>query len=306
MDISVIILSYNTRETTLRCLKEFDVICAKSPKVRVELIVVDNASTDGSVESLRNYRPHHCTIECIYNVENVGFSKGNNMGLEKAQSRYVLYMNSDVMVQSTTHPIELEDLITYMDSHGDTGALTVQVNLPGGQIDPASHRGFPTPWRSLTYLLKLEKLIQILRITHKDVRRVMGGYHLLSEDMKSIHEIDSGTAAFLLCRKNTLDNLKGFDEQFFMYGEDLDMCYRMRMQGSKVLWYPKYTVTHLKYQSGLGSQDGATQRKIRWHFYDAMERFYRKHYNAKYCPCVNMLILTVIKVAKLQSKIQNT
>lgn len=302
MDISVIILSYNTRETTLQCLREFDALCGKFPGLRVQVIVVDNASTDGSVGSLREYHPHNYTIDLRENDVNVGFSKGNNIGLQNAQGRYVLYLNSDVMVQNTAQPMRLDDLTAYMDSHVDVGALTVRVNLSNGQIDPAAHRGFPTPWRSLTYLLKLETLVQRLRITQTDIRRILGGYHLLAEDLAVIHEIDSGTAAFLLCRKDAVDTLKGYDEQFFMYGEDLDLCYRMRMIGYKILWYPLYTVTHLKYQSGLGSQDSRTVRKVRWHFYDAMEKFYRKHYAAKYCPCVNGAILTIIRVEKMRYK----
>ncbi len=302
MDISVIILSYNTREITLRCLHELDALCASSHEIKVQVVVVDNASTDGSVESLGTYHPRSYRLDTVYNTENVGFSKGNNIGLQKAQGRYVLYLNSDVMVQDTANPIDLHDLIAYMNSHRDVGALTVRVNLPSGQVDPAAHRGFPTPWRSLTYFLKFEKLVRIVRITHKEIRRIMGGYHLLGEDLGSVHEIDSGTAAFLLCPKTTVDELGGFDEQFFMYGEDLDLCYRMRAKGYKIVWYPRYSVTHLKYQSGLRSVDSATQRKIRWHFYDAMERFYAKHYKEKYCPCVNVVILTIIRVLKLGSK----
>jgi GT2 family glycosyltransferase len=83
-----------------------------------------------------------------------------------------------------------------------------------------------------------------------------------------------------------------------MYGEDLDLCYRMKEKGYKVVWYPRYTVTHLKYQSGLQSRDTSTKQKIRWHFYDAMERFYRKHYEKKSCPCINIVILTIIRLIK--------
>ena len=302
MDISVIILSYNTKETTLQCLQELDQICKTPTNLKVQVIVVDNASTDGSVEMLRKFTAKNFSFEVIYNSENSGFSKGNNIGLHIAKGRYVLYVNSDVMTANSTRPIDIPQLLAYMDSHKEIGALTIRVELPSGELDPASHRGFPTPWRSLTYFAKLEKLVHVSRITYKGIRRILGGYHLLGEDLDTIHQIDAGTAAFLLCRKELIDELKGFDEQFFMYGEDLDLCYRMKEKEYQIVWYPTYTVTHLKYQSGLGSADVATKKKIRWHFYDAMEKFYRKHFETKYCPCINVAILTIIKVMKLSSK----
>lgn len=302
MDLSVIILSFNTKEITLQCLQEFDQICSNLTNLAVQVIVVDNASTDGSVEMLHKFTAKNYSFEAIYNAENSGFSRGNNIGLRSAKGRYVLYLNSDVMTAKNGKTIDLPKLLAYMDSHKEVGALTVRVELPNGELDPASHRGFPTPWRSLTYFTKLEKLAQVLRITYKDIRTILGGYHLLGEDLNTIHQIDAGTAALLLCRKSLIDELQGFDEQFFMYGEDLDLCYRMKEKGYQVVWYPTYTVTHLKYQSGLGSTDGATKQKIRWHFYDAMEKFYRKHLEKKYCPCINVAILTIIRISKMRYK----
>ena len=300
MDISVIILSYNTKEITLRCLQGLDQICKTSTNLKVQVIVVDNASTDGSVEMLHKFTAKNYSIEVVNNPENSGFSKGNNIGLRSAKGRYILYLNSDVMTANSSKPIDLPELLAYMDLKKEIGALTVRVDLPSGELDPACHRGFPTPWRSLTYFLKLEKLIYVSRITYKGIRKILGGYHLLCEDLNTIHQIDAGTAAFLLCRKELIDELKGFDEEFFMYGEDLDLCYRMKEKGYQIVWYPTYTVTHLKYQSGLGSPDIATKRKIRWHFYDAMEKFYRKHFEKKYCPCINIAILTIIRISKMK------
>lgn len=298
MDISVIILSYNTKEITARCLTELKELCTQSSPLTFQVIVVDNGSTDGSVEMLRTFSMPECTFEVVYNKENVGFSRGNNIGLQRARGKYVLYLNSDVMVSKTSKKIHFADLINYMDSHLDVGALTVRVELPSGQIDPASHRGFPTPWRSLAYLLKLEKLAFSVPALHPYLKGIFGGYHLLGADLNMVHQIDAGTAAFLMCRKESIDRLNGFDEQFFMYGEDLDLCFRMQELGQKVIWYPQYTVTHLKYQSGLQSSDAKTKSRIRWHFYDAMEKFYLKHYNKRYCVCINTLILSVIKLKK--------
>jgi len=305
MDLSVIILSFNTKEITLRCLREFDQVCKNLNQFQVQVIVVDNASGDGSADMLRNVTANNFALEVIYNTENCGYSKGNNLGLCRAKGRYLLYLNSDVMTADSNRPIDIAKLITYMDSHKEIGALSVRVELPNGELDPASHRGFPSPWRSLTYFTQLERLVQVWGITNKAMRKIVGGYHLLDKDLDTIHQIDSGTGAFLLCRKELIDELKGFDEQFFMYGEDLDLCYRMKEKGYRVVWYPLYSVIHLKYQSGLGSTDGATKKKIRWHFYDAMEKFYRKHFEKKFCPCINAAILMIIKLSKLRYATHN-
>lgn len=298
MDISIIIVSFNTKDITLQCVHELDLLFDLSPSVKSEVIVVDNASTDGSANELAKISMAHAQYSFIGNATNMGFSKANNVGLAKATGRYVLFLNSDVMVSSTARPINFSKLLEHMDSLPNVGALTVRVELPDGKIDPACHRGFPTPWRSLTYFLKAEALMEKLHITHRGLLTIFGSYHLLGEDMGTQHVIDSGTGAFLLSPRRLVDELKGFDEQFFMYGEDLDLCYRMKEKGYQVVWYPSYTVTHLKYQSGLQSRDTSTKQKIRWHFYDAMERFYRKHYEKKSCPCINIMILTIIRLIK--------
>lgn len=296
IDLSIIIVSFNTKELTIRCLHELDVQLSLSPSVRAEVIVVDNASSDGSEIALSKIHLDHAVYVFVSNRENVGFSKGNNIGLRKSRGKYVLYINSDVMVHSK-NSLVADNLIHYMDSHEEVGALTVRVERPDGNVDMASHRGLPTLWRSFTYFMGLEKLIQYLHITDISIREMLGGYHLLEKNLIEEHEIDSGTAAFLFCRGSVIRNLEGFDEQFFMYGEDLDLCFRIKEKGMKIIWYPTYTVLHFKYQSGLGSRDMVMQRRIRWHFYDAMERFFRKHYERKY-GFGKHLVYMILKIIK--------
>lgn len=298
MDISVVMLSFNTRDTTRRCLLELDALCALTPHVQVEVIVVDNASSDGSAAMLSDLALSHCTYTLIPQDHNMGFSAGNNVGINRAKGRYVLLLNSDVMVSTTPRSIDLAKICAYMDAHAKVGALTVRVELPGGTLDRASHRGFPTVWRSLTYFAGLERAVETLRLNHTALGRLMGGYHLVDADLGKEHEIDAGTAAFLLCRTEVIRELGGFDEQFFMYGEDLDLCYRIKEKGYQVVWYPVATVTHLKYQSGLMATDPTTRRRIRWYYYDAMERFFLKHYAADTCPCLRYLIRGVLWIRK--------
>lgn len=121
---------------------------------------------------------------------------------------------------------------------------------------------------------------------------------MMQENLTHDHYIEAGTAAFLLCRADVLRELGGFDEQFFMYGEDLDLCRRIYDMKKRILWTPNYTVTHLKYQSGLKSNNTNIQKRIRWHFYDAMLRFYRKHYARVYCPCITMLTQSILHILR--------
>lgn len=298
MDLSIVVLSYNTKNTTLRCLKELDLLCSNSPQLSIELIVVDNASTDGSGEALKKCSFQHLQYIPIFNTENVGFSKGNNIALQHARGPYVLFLNSDVMVGVELHKkIVFSTLLSYLKTHPTVGALTIRLELTNGMIDPASHRGFPSPWRSFTYFTRLERFVAN-HIQNKKLQNVFGGYHLLGKDLSTVHEIEAGTAAFMLCRADVVKELGGFDERFFMYGEDLDLCYRMWAKGYKMVWYPKYTAVHLKYQSGLQARLTDVQKKIRWHFYDAMGLFYHKHYKQHTSALTNWLINTFIGLQK--------
>jgi GT2 family glycosyltransferase len=293
MDLSVILLSYNTRDITLKTLASLGRAIGADKPLKIEVIVVDNASTDGSGEAIRQLQAEPIAsyqLQAIYNKENVGFSKGNNIGLKQAAGKYVLFLNSDMIVDD----LRLSELITYLDIHPKVGVLTPRVELSSGQIDPASHRGFPTVWRSLCYFMGLERLSASLSMT----RGVFGGYHMLDKDLNVEHEIDACTGAFLLVRGDLVRKVGGFDEQFFMYGEDLDLCYQVKALGYQVIWYPHQKVTHLKYSSGLGSSTPETRKQIRWHFYDAMEKFYLKHYSPTHNALINRMIISLIHIKK--------
>ncbi|MEK9179642.1 MAG: glycosyltransferase family 2 protein, partial [Patescibacteria group bacterium] len=250
--ISVIVLSFNT----LPLLKECLGLLQGQLKEGVEILVVDNASTDGSVEWLQTQN----TIKTIYLKENVGFGKGNNMGLRLATGKYTLLLNSDVLLKDK---IDFQELISFLEkdekratsnynitsiSDEDVAqgivaidkstngrrtipkaALTVELKLSDGTRDPANHRGFPTPWNAFCYFTGLEKLSSLF-----------GGYHLTSKDMTSVHEIDCPNAAFFLVKTDILKSIDGFDEDYFMYGEDIDLCYRIKEMGYSIWYYPKF------------------------------------------------------------------
>lgn len=278
--LSVIILSHNTKKITKNCLNTLIKSLNNTPSLKSEIIIVDNGSTDSSVTMLKKFKTKGIKLKKIFNSENVGFAKGNNEGLALAEGKYILFLNSDVLIND----VNFEDLIYYLNKNPEVGVLTVRVILPDGKIDMASHRGFPTLWSSLAYFTKLEALFKRV----PKLSKIFGGYHLTHFDLNTVHEIDSPSGAFYLTRKLILDKIGGFDTKFFIYGEDLDLSYRIKKLGYKIIYYPLFTVTHLKYQSGLKSQ--TKRKKIKKHFYQAMKIFYDKHFAVKNGRITNKLV----------------
>ena len=174
-DVSIIIVNYNACEFLKRCIASlFDAI---SSEITYEVIIVDNASTDGSVEMVRKEFPKSVTL--IDSKENLGFSKGNNLGIRHAKGRYLLFLNPDTEMQRKT----LERMVSFMDSQKDVGAATCFVRLADGSIDDGSHRGFPTPWNAFTYFSGIAKLFP--------KSQFLNGYNLGWRDLDTVHEIDA-------------------------------------------------------------------------------------------------------------------
>ena len=288
--LSVIILSYNTVNTTKECLDALVASLSEYPTFQAEIIVVDNASEDGSKDMIKEYKKSfesdHVLFTSISNIDNEGFPKGNNRGLHNASGEYILFMNSDVIVGSLNWP----SIVQYLEKNKNIGALTVRVQLPSKRIDLASHRGFPSLWNSFTYFIQLERLTYII----PQLGRVFGGYHLTHYNFNTIHKVDAISGAFFMAPKKVLDEMDGFDEEFFMYGEDVDLAYRMKEKGYDVVYYPKFTVTHLKYQSGFKNKKA--HHKTKEYYHNAMRIFYRKHYADKHSSMVNSFVYLFIDI----------
>src|SRR3989338_5045030 len=285
MDLSVIIMSYNTATLTVDCLNSLTFFLNKEKKLKSEIIIVDNFSSDGSVENIREFlKKSQIPIHFIENKKNVGYGAANNQGVKKSKGEFILLLNSDTLIEN----ISFTTLLEYMKQNSKIGTLTVKVRFPHGEIDPASHRGFPTIWRSFCFFSRLEKIS-----TSTLLSRIFGGYHLTWCDLSKIHEIDCPSGAFFLIPKIIYEKVKGFDEKFFMYGEDLDLAFRIKQLGYKVVYYPKYTILHLKHQSGLKATE-EIRKKTKYHFYDAMKIFYHKHYAKNYPKFFNSFIYSVI------------
>jgi GT2 family glycosyltransferase len=288
IDLSVIILSYNTENITKKCLTSLFENLSKD-KITSEIIIVDNGSKDGSVNMIKEFVAaniqNNISYNPIFNDRNMGYPKGNNQGLKTAKGKYTLFLNSDVLIKN----VSFEKILTVLDQDQNIGAMTVKVILPTGGIDPASHRGFPNLWNSFCYFSKLEKIF--CNIPY--LNNIFGGYHLTGKNLSLVHEIDSPTGAFYLSPTKILNEVKGFDESFFMYGEDLDLSFRIKENNYKILYYPFDEVVHLKYSSGL-KKDAETSKKTKKYFYEAMKIFYKKHYEKKSSFLINKFVYFII------------
>lgn len=281
MDISIIIINYKTRELTLNCIES--VIYSKT-KYNYEIILIDNASYDGIILEVYKQFPQ---VYCIENNKNVGFSKANNQGIKVAKGRYILLLNSDTVIEETT----LETMIDFMDSNPNIGASGCKVVLPNGTLDKACRRGFPTPTASFYYFSGLAK-----RYPNNPK---YNQYHLghLNED--EVYPVDCLVGAFMLVRKEVIDEVGGLDEDFFMYGEDIDWCYRIKQGGWENYYYPMTTIIHYK-----GASSRRKPYKIIYEFHRAMYLFHRKHFSRKYSFMTNTVVYLGITTKLLISLIR--
>lgn len=299
IDLSIIIVSYNTKDILHTCLSS---VFNTFPKMfTVEVIVVDNASSDASVEIVKKDFPKALLIQ---NKENFGFSKANNIGVKKAKGRYILFLNSDTVMFKGT----IETMLVFMDSHTYVGAATCRVVLPNEKLDDASHRGFPTPWNAFCHFSGLSRLFP--------TRRMFSGYSLSFMDVSFIHEIDACAGAFLLVNRKAGEVIHWWDEDFFWYGDDLDFCYRLKENGWKIYFVPTASILHYKGVSGgikeisknITTADRKTKALATKARFNAMEIFYKKHYVNKYPKFLTWLVLFVIAVkarsatAKIESE----
>jgi len=281
MDLSIIIINYKTKDLTLQTLTS--IFKADPPSGKMEVFLIDNHSQDDTPVTVKQQFPQ---VKQILSSTNLGFAGGNNLGLRQAKGKYVLLLNSDTVIAKDS----LVKMIDYMNSNPQVGLATCRVELADGRIDPASHRGFPTPWASLTYYLGLEKFFP-----HSPL---LAQYHQGWKDLKQIHEIDSPVGAFFFLRKSALNQVGLLDEAFFMYAEDLDLAFRIKKSGWQVMYVPLTTITHLKGASGINSTDKSKKIITTKAFFDTMKTFYQKHYRKKYLFFIRWLVFLGIDLVK--------
>ncbi|MDQ3008143.1 MAG: glycosyltransferase family 2 protein [bacterium] len=267
-DLTIIILNYNAQYWLKKTLKSLVEQYLNSTRKKVQVVVVDNNSQDGSAEIVAK----EFKLVKLYTLDkNNGFAAGNNVALADVTSKYVMLLNSDMELTPASN---LDHLIEYLDANLKTAVITPKITLFDGSLDPACHRGEPTPWASLTYFIGLEKLFPKIKLFSQ--------YHQSYKSLSTTHEIDACSGAAMMVRVSDIKKVGVLDEQFFMYAEDLDWCRRFRLAGKKITFYPAVVIIHHKYKSGLSSLSKQTARKTQQHFYDTMLQYYDKHYQALY------------------------
>ena len=269
MDLSIVIVNYNTSVVTRNAIKS---IIDTVKKIEYEVIVIDN-STNGDVFSFEDGR-----VRIFKNIENKGFGNACNIGADRAVGKYILFLNSDTILNKGT----VDEAYAYIVSDDSIGALGVRQLLPDGSLDDGCKRGFPTPLSSLYYFIGLSK-------KYPNSKKY-AAYKQTFIDEHSIADVDCISGAFMLMRKEVFKFVFGFDEDYFMYGEDVDLCYRLKQKGFRIVYYGKVCFTHLKGESGANSLF------VLKHFYKSMQIFYNKHYKRKYCCFVGLLVKIGIKV----------
>jgi GT2 family glycosyltransferase len=264
LDLGIVIVNWNTRDLLRDCLKSLQ---AGDSSVSRRVIVVDNASTDRSAEMVETEFP---SVEVIRNAVNGGFSQANNIGLQalgfgwrvSELPRYALLLNPDTVVP----PDGLRLLIDKMDADTSIGIIGPRLVMPDGKLDLACRRSFPTPEVSLWRMTGLSKVFP--------KSRLFGRYNMTYLDEHLETEVDCVVGAFMLVRREAIEQIGLLDEAFWMYGEDIDWAFRIKQAGWKVLYFPRVTVLHVKRAASRQNP------RTRLEFQRASLIFYRKHYEA--------------------------
>ena len=267
MKLSVIIVNYNVEHFLEQCLHS---VRRAARNVETEVFVVDNNSVDGSLAMVREKFPE---VKLIANERNTGFSYANNQAMRISNGEYVLLLNPDTVVEEDT----FEKVVKFMDGHPDAGGLGVHMIDGKGNFLPESKRGLPTPAVAFYKIAGLSKLFPR--------SRTFGRYHLGFLDKDETHEVEILSGAFMLMRKATLDKVGLLDEAFFMYGEDIDLSYRIIKAGYKNYYFPGTKIIHYKGESTKKSSVNYV-----FVFYNAMIIFARKHFSQKNAKLFSFLI----------------
>jgi len=286
-ELSIVILSFNTKELLRNCLNS---LLALKNEADFEIIVSDNGSTDSSVEMLKKEFPE---VKLIENNQNFGFAKGNNQAKSFCRGKYILFLNSDTVIK----PLAIKKPLKYLRDNLEVGALSCKLILPNGKLDKDVRRSFVTPWIGLTHIfLKLDRIFPKSKL----FARYWYGY--ISDN--EIQNVDAIQGAYFLTSRKILDKVDWFDEDYFLDGEDIDLCWKIKKLGLKIIYYPEVYITHIKGASkgknSFGLKMSLKEKlKFRMSGVNSMEIFYRKRLWQKYPLFLNLLTILGIKVLKL-------
>ncbi len=279
--LSIIIVSFNVKDFLFQAIHS---IRKAIRNLSAEIIVIDNASWDGSVSMLEKNFPD---VRIISNPTNLGFARANNRGIQESSGEYIVLMNPDTIVQEDT----FETLLNFFSQDSQVGMAGCKILNPDGSLQLACRRSFPTPWVAFT------KLVGLSRLFPKN--RYLGRYNLTYLNPDEVTEVEAISGSFMMVRRNLVDEVGLLDESFFLYGEDLDWCYRIRKAGWKIYYVPATQIVHYK---------GASSKKAQFDtlllFYRAMLLFVRKHFRGKYLFLPQWFLIIGIRVRATISFIQ--
>ena len=259
LDLSVIIVSYNVKSFLQHCINS---VHKAAQGLNVEIFVVDNNSIDGTDEMVKRC---FSDVHFIGNKENLGFGKANNQALKLSKGKYVLFLNPDTLVEENT----FKAFLGFMDKNPKVGMAGPKILNSDGTLQLACRRSFPSPAVALPKLLGLSSLFPNSKI--------FGKYNLTYLDPDKSYSVDAISGSFMFCRGELIREMGGFDEDFFMYGEDLDLCRRIQLKEYLVYYLPETTIIHHKGESSKSAPFDSLLA-----FYKAMDIFFRKHFSSLY------------------------
>ncbi len=281
--VSVVIVNYNTRALLAECLQNL-----RELDEAAEILVVDNASSDGSADLVRTQFPQ---VRLIALSENRGLTVASNLALHESTGEFLLYLGADAFPKPGT----IRGLAAYLHAHPTVGIATAKLLLRDGSVDLDAHRGFPTPWAALTHFTGISRLFPRSKRLNQ--------YFLGHEDLDQAHEIDLCISHFLFVRRSLFAHIGPWDEDFFLYGEDVDLCYRAKAAGYQIMYLPQFEALHYKGASvgvraqtrDIASASPETRLRATQLSTKAMTLFYQKHFTGRYPAWLTALVLGGIR-----------
>jgi GT2 family glycosyltransferase len=295
--LSIIILNYNTKQLVIDAIASIE----KNYPTEIangtfEIIVADNASTDGSLDALADYKKksNMTRLSVLDNKANIGFAKGNNQGVTLSKGKYVLFLNPDTIV----YPKTVTYLLDFLQKHPEAGAVSCKLLNRDGELDFNCHRGFPTPWNAFSYFSGLQRMFP--------KSKLFAGYTQGWKDMTTTHEVDAVEGAFLLLPRIVGEKVGWFDEDYFFYGEDLQLCFDIKIAGYKIYYVGEVSIMHIggassgikKKTKSMTVATDENKRKVQEARFEAMKIFYRKNYQKAYPGWMQWMIFTGINALK--------
>ena len=282
-ELSIIIVNYNVKEFLEPCLNSLKKALSG---ISSEIIVVDNASDDGSDLLIRRQFPE---VKYIQNAKNLGFARANNIAMREAAGRFIVLMNPDTIAQQDT----FEELLKFMKNHPEAGMVGCKILNPDGSLQLACRRSFPTPWVAFTRLTGLSFLFP--------KSKIFGRYNLTYLPENEIRPVEAISGSFMMVRREVIEQVGMLDEDYFLYGEDLDWCYRTRSAGWTIYYVPTTQIVHFKGESSKKSQLDNVMI-----FYQSMALFVKKHFRERYFSVTYFLLLIAIWIRAAVSVLQKS